>query len=156
EDTGSIPVVDFPSGNPLLGRAGVGQPGFDGGFVLISGIADEFFVVVELAIDIEGSRVEAADAFAVDFANVTGVVVIDHHLQALAGIVGAAEQAGANAPVGLEIDRKLEVAKSAIGQQDAAVAATGRILLAGDRAIFDLPVAAGAVADFHRVFVPAG
>ena len=51
---------------------------------------------------------------------------------------------------------ELEIAELLIGQQNAAVAAAGRVLLAGDRAVFDLPIAAGAVADFRRVLVPAG
>jgi hypothetical protein len=61
----------------------------------------------------------------------------------------------ADPPVGLDVDRQLEIAELAVGQEDAAVAASRRILLAGDRAVFRPPDAAVAVADFRRVLVPA-
>jgi hypothetical protein len=123
--------------------------------VLVGRKADEL-LALQFAVDVERARVEAFGPFAIELADVAGVVVIDHHLHALPFVVTAQEQPRANAPIGLDVDQQLEVAKFAVGEQDAAVAAAGRVLLAGDRAVFDLPDAAGSVADLLRILVPTG
>jgi hypothetical protein len=64
-------------------------------------------------------------------------VIIDHHLETLPLVVRAQEQPRADSPVGLEIDQQLEIAEFPIGEQNAAVPAAGRVLLAGDGTIFD-------------------
>ena len=57
---------------------------------------------------------------------------------------------------GLHVDEQLKVAELAVGEENTAVSAAGRVLLPDDRPVLDLPLAAGPVPDLLRVLVPAG
>jgi len=87
--------------------------------------------------------------------DVACVVVIDHHLDALAAVVAAEEEARADAPVGHDGDFQFKIAKFSVGQQNAAIPGARWILFAGDRAILDAPDATGSVADPLRILMPS-
>ena len=55
----------------------------------------------------------------------------------------------------IHVDEQLEVTKLFIRQKNTAIAASRRILLAGDRALLHKPPTAGAVTNTLRIFVPA-
>lgn len=87
--------------------------------------------------------------------NISGVVVIDHHLDALAFVIAADEEPTADSPVGLHVDGDFEVLEFLVGEEDASVAAAGGILFSSDEAIFDLPDPTGSVPDLGGILVPA-
>src|SRR5262249_29721639 len=109
----------------------------------------------ENAVDLEGPITCSVEPLTVNFADVSDVVIVDHHLVAVALVGAAHEEARAGAPVRIGFEDHVEVAELFIGQEDAPVSAPGRILLAGDGPIFDDPDAAGPVSDLFGVLVPA-
>ena len=149
----SIPFADAPRLHPLGRRAGVNA-------AVLGGLADvatserDKFAVLDPAVDVEGAAVKCAGALAINVPNIAGVVKINHHLEALALVVGAQEKTGARPPVVVHVDLHLEVVELAVAQQNAAVAGAWRILLADDCAVLDVPFAAGAMADTLRILVP--
>ena len=114
-----------------------------------------FAVIGKYAIDGECAVSLPVETFAVDLTDIAGVVVVDHHLVA-ASLFGAAhKEPGTRAPVGIGLEDHVEVAEFLVGEQNSPIAAAGRVLLAGDGAVFDLPHAAVAMTDFFRILVPA-
>src|SRR5690606_26561527 len=141
-----IPVVNLPRGKPLAGGAGTDEADV-GGLLLVDRLQRDELAVSFLALQAERAGEPAASRFAVEVADVAAVVVVDGHLDALALVSGAKEEAGVDAPRRFHFEREFEVAELAIGKQDAAIAGAGGVLLAGENAVgFDGPLAAGAVA----------
>ena len=97
--------------------------------------------------------VDALEPLAVDAADAAALEVVDHHLVGVARLVAAQEEPAVAAPVGVDLERDLEVAVLAVREQDPAVA--GAVLGGEDDAVLHAPALAVAVV-VHLADVPAG
>ena len=97
-----VPIVWFPG----FGPSGTGNRERFRDLVAVwfGCYPDELFVFVVSAEDVERAIVEATGSFAVKMSHVAGIVVIDHHLEALPSIVSTDEKSAADTPIGFHVD----------------------------------------------------
>src|ERR1035438_282588 len=88
-------------------------------------------------------------------ADVAAFMIIHIVLKPISLVRAAKEDAGVRTVIAQHFKLQIEVAELLVTQQQAAVAGAGRVLFAHQDAVFHPPMAAGAVPNLLRRFVPA-
>jgi len=157
-NAGSVPVVDAPRLEPLFGSAGVfihvGGP-FQCAWIGLGCKALGLAVSPEPGKDLEGLDGKSARHLAAQMANVSTLVIIHIHLEAVSLIIAAEKDSGIRAPVRAHVDSQLEIVELFVAQEQTTVPLARRILLANEQAIPNKPMSASSMADSFWRFMPA-